>query len=263
MNALVSIVMPAYNAEKYIVSAIESVIKQTYTNWELIVVDDCSTDTTVKIVQNLLVNDHRIKLIQRDVNSGKPSIAKNEALKHINGIYIAFLDSDDLWVENKLDIQISFMESNKHVELTYTGGYWIDSSDKIIKKFMPKYACGYNLPNQLRRYEINNQSVIITKKALDKTLQKFSENITIGEDYNLFMHIIALYESCAIKEYLVKYRIHENAITKRKKQVTDGVLITLKELDLKYGIKGKYPLFYFVAYLKAIRFKYIKKNWNK
>lgn len=262
MNALVSIVMPAYNAEKYIVSAIESVIKQTYTNWELIVVDDCSTDSTVKIVQNFLVNDRRIKLIQRDTNSGKPSIAKNEALKYTNGSYLAFLDSDDLWMEDKLEIQISFMESHKHVGLTYTGGYWIDSVDNIIKKFMPTYECGYNLPNQLKRYEMNNQSVIITKKSLDKTLQKFNENITIGEDYNLFMHIIALYESYGIKEYLVQYRIHENAITKRNKQITDGVLITLKELNKKYNIKVKYPLVYFLTYLKAIRFKYIKKNWN-
>lgn len=263
MNPLVSIVMPAYNAEKYIASSIESVIQQTYTNWELIVVDDFSTDSTVKIVQNFLLDENRIKLIQRDTNSGKPAIAKNEALKYINGVYIAFLDSDDLWMEDKLEIQINVMESNNHLGLTYTGGYWIDSSDNIIKKFMPRYECGYNLSNQLRRYEINNQSVIITKNALNKTLQHFNESITIGEDYNICMNIVALYESCAIKEYLVQYRIHENAITKRKKQVTDGVLITLKELDLKYGIKGKYPLFYFVAYLKAIRFKYIKKNWNK
>lgn len=262
MNPLVSIVMPAYNAEKYIVSSIESVIRQTYTNWELIVIDDFSTDSTVKIVQNFLRNENRIKLIQRDANSGKPSIAKNEALKHVNGVYIAFLDSDDLWMKDKLDIQISLMESHKHVGLTYTGGYWIDSLDNTIKKFMPRYECGYNLRNQLRRYEINNQSVVITKNALDKALKKFNENITIGEDYNLFMNISALYESCTIKEYLVKYRIHENAITKRKKQITDGVLVTLKELNKKYNIKVKYPLFYFLTYLKAIRFKYIKKNWN-
>lgn len=262
MNPLVSIVMPAYNVEKYIASSIKSVIKQTYTNWELIIVDDFSTDSTVKIVQNFLLDENRIKLIQRDTNSGKPSIAKNEALKHVNGVYIAFLDSDDLWMEDKLDIQINFMESNKHVGLTYTGGYWIDSSDNIIKKFMPRYECGYNLSNQLRRYEINNQSVIITKNALEKTLQNFNENITIGEDYNLFMNIIALYESCAIKEYLVKYRIHENAITKRKNQISDGVLVTLKELNKNYNIKAKYPLWFFLTYFKAIRFKYIKKNWN-
>ena len=148
------------------------------------------------------------------------------------------------------------MESNLNYMLTYTGGYWIDENDNEIKKFLPKYKCGNILASMLKRYEINNQSVVIRKTVLTETLMKFNEDIVIGEDYNLFMNIVAKYEVCNIKEYLIKYRVHGKSITKNgKSDLSDGTLKTLKELNLKYNIKMKYPLYYFISWLKAIRFK--------
>ena len=258
MNPLVSVIMPAYNAKKYIHEAIESVINQTYQNWELIVVDDCSTDGTKKIIETFACQDERIKPIYIDKNGGKPSIAKNFALRHVVGKYIAFLDSDDIWILNKLALQVKIMEENIQYGLCYTGGYWIDEFGNEIKKFSPRYSNGYLLKNMLQRYEINNQSVMITTKALNDTIGLFNESITIGEDYNLFMHTVAKYEVVSIKKYLIKYRIHNNAITKSKKRVSDGVLVTLKELNLF----RKYPMYALVTYLKAIRFKYIEKSWK-
>lgn len=263
MNSpLVSIVMPAYNVEKYIGDAIESVLNQTYQNWELLVVDDCSSDNTKNIIEKFQTVDSRIKPIFLSKNGGKPSIAKNVALQKAKGKYIAFLDSDDIWLEEKLEKQVLFMEKNSNYALTYTGGYWIDDIGGEIKKFLPQYGAGYMLENMLSRYEINNQSVIVKKEVLDKTLTKFNEKITIGEDYNLFMHIVAKYEIASIGEYLIKYRIRSDAITKSSKRVSDGVLLTLNELNELYGIKRKYFLKYFLTYFKAIRFKYMKKNWH-
>jgi len=258
---LVSIIMPAYNVENFIAESIKSVINQTYTNWELLVVNDCSTDSTRRIISDYSNSEKRIKLINRSINGGKPSVSKNSAIKYIQGKYIAFLDSDDLWLPSKLEEQMKFIQNSSY-SLVYTGGYLINEFGEIKKEFSPKNTSGFNLKNLLLKYEINNQSVLITLDAFNSTLGKFNENITIGEDYNLFMHIAAKYEIGVIKDCLIKYRIHNNSITQSVKRVSDGVFITLKELDVLYNIKKRYFLYYCIAYLKAARFKFFRKNWN-
>ena len=106
-SPLISIIMPSFNSSHYIGSAIESVLHQDYSNWELLVVDDCSTDSTIKVV--LEFKDERIKLTSLKKNSGSPSKPRNVGLFSAKGEYIAFLDSDDLWLPNKLSTQIDFM----------------------------------------------------------------------------------------------------------------------------------------------------------
>lgn len=110
MEALVSIIMPAYNSAAFIAQSIDSVLAQTHSNWELLIVDDCSTDDTVSIVK-AYTSDPRIKLQVFDKNSGA-GIARNTAVSNAKGKYIAFLDSDDLWKPEKLRKQIDFMSGN-------------------------------------------------------------------------------------------------------------------------------------------------------
>ena len=254
---LISISMPAYNTERYIFDSIQSVVDQTYQNWELLVIDDCSKDNTKSIIQNFSKNDHRIKPVFNDINCGTPAKAKNKAMPLIQGDYVAFLDSDDIWLRDKLMKQISLMENNAQYGLTYTGGYLIDESSHEINTFLPKHKCGNALHEMLKRYEINNQSVIIREEALQAIGGLFNEDIVIGEDYNLFMNILAKYEVCNIKECLIKYRIHSDSISKNKSiDLSDGTLKTLKELNTKYKIKKKYPIYYFISWLKAVRFKF-------
>ena len=107
---LVSIIMPAYNAEKTILESIESVLRQTYRNWELIVVNDGSKDSTSAVV--LAIRDERVRLIEQE-NAGVAN-ARNNGINNSTGEYIAFLDSDDLWVEEKLERQIGTIEGGKH-----------------------------------------------------------------------------------------------------------------------------------------------------
>lgn len=109
MGDLVSIVMPSYNAEKFVSETIESVLRQTYTNWELIIVDDCSKDNTAEVVANF--QDARIRFMRNEKNSGA-AVSRNRALREAKGRWIAFLDSDDLWEPEKLEKQIAFMETN-------------------------------------------------------------------------------------------------------------------------------------------------------
>lgn len=123
MKELVSIIMPSYNTERFIKDTIESVLAQSYTNWELIIVDDCSTDNTDAIVSPYLA-DERISYIKNDTNSGA-AVSRNRALREAKGKWVAFLDSDDLWNPDKLQKQISFMRENGY-HFSYTNYIEID-----------------------------------------------------------------------------------------------------------------------------------------
>ena len=109
MTDLVSIIMPSYNTAKYIKASIDSVLAQTYPYWELIIVDDCSTDETDEVVA--AYTDERIRYIKNEKNSGA-AVSRNRALREAKGRWIAFLDSDDVWLPEKLEKQISFMKNN-------------------------------------------------------------------------------------------------------------------------------------------------------
>lgn len=128
MVDLVSIVMPSYNTEKYIADAIQTVLDQTYTNWELLIVDDCSTDKTDEIVKPFLF-DKRIKYLKNERNSGT-AVCRNKALRKAAGHWIAFLDSDDLWKPEKLERQICFMKRYGYY-FSYTNYSEIDEGGKL------------------------------------------------------------------------------------------------------------------------------------
>jgi len=127
MNELVSIIMPSYNTAQYITETIESVLNQTYTNWELIIVDDCSPDNTDQVVKSFL-SDGRIRYLKNEKNSGA-AVSRNKALREAKGKWIAFLDSDDLWMPDKLMKQVSFMGKNGY-HFSYTNYAEIDVSGK-------------------------------------------------------------------------------------------------------------------------------------
>ena len=129
---LVSIVMPSYNTASYIEKSVQSVINQTYTNWELIIVDDCSTDNTDEVLSK--IHDDRTRYFKNDKNSGA-AVSRNKALREARGQWIAFLDSDDLWMPEKLEKQIAFMKKNGYA-FSYTNyeeidkGFWTEKNYK-------------------------------------------------------------------------------------------------------------------------------------
>lgn len=131
MNELVSIIMPSYNTGRFIKETIESVLAQSYSLWELIIVDDCSTDNTDEVVNEFLTDD-RIRYIKNDRNSGA-AVSRNRALREAKGKWIAFLDSDDLWEPEKLQRQITFMKENGY-HFSYTNYIEIDEESKPVGK---------------------------------------------------------------------------------------------------------------------------------
>lgn len=148
MNELVSIIMPSYNTARFIGETINSVLSQTYTNWELIIVDDCSTDNTDEVVGSFL-SDQRIRYLKNEKNSGA-AVSRNYALREAKGKWIAFLDSDDIWLPEKLEKQIGFMTDNGY-KFSYTNyeeidensvplGRWVTGPKKIGKTGMYNYC---------------------------------------------------------------------------------------------------------------------------
>lgn len=148
MNDLVSIITPSFNTAKYIRQTIESVLLQTYKNWEMIIIDDCSTDNTDDVVRPYLI-DERIRYLKNPVNSGA-ALSRNYALREAKGRWIAFLDSDDLWTKDKLQKQIDFMKKNNY-HFSYTPyevidadgnplGVYVTGPKKITKNCMYAYC---------------------------------------------------------------------------------------------------------------------------
>ena len=142
MNNLVSIITPTYNSEKYITETIESIQAQTYTNWELLITDDCSTDQTIDIIKSYQKNDNRIRLFLLDKNQGA-GVARNNSIKEANGRYIAFCDSDDQWKKNKLELQLTFIKNNKLL-FSYTDYDVVSEDNQFVKRIKCPYRMTYS-----------------------------------------------------------------------------------------------------------------------
>lgn len=129
---LVSIVTPVYNAERFIKETIESVLKQSYDQWEMILVNDCSSDGSVDIITNFSQQDSRIRVINLAENSGA-AVARNTGIEHARGQYIAFVDSDDTWLPDKLSKQVKFMANNQY-SFSYTDLALVDEAGEMLKE---------------------------------------------------------------------------------------------------------------------------------
>lgn len=210
-KALVSIVTPTFNSEKFIVETIQSVQNQTYQNWEMILVDDCSTDNTVSIVEEIAQKDKRIQIFPQKKNSGT-GIARNLALTKATGRYIAFLDADDLWKSQKLEKQIDFMTKN-NLPFTFSFYDCINEEGESLNKRVeaPKllsyrqlFFCNH-VGNLTGIYDVN----YFGKIAISSIRKR--------QDWMLWLTILKKVKKAKpIAESLAFYRIRENSISASK-----------------------------------------------
>lgn len=206
MQDLVSIIMPSYNTAKYISETIESVQSQTYPFWELIIVDDCSTDNTDEVVKPYLLDD-RIRYLKNDSNSGA-AISRNRALREARGRWVAFLDSDDLWKAEKLENQIDFMEKNnykfsytKYVEIDENSnlrGVMISGPKRITKTGMYNYCWPGCLTVMYDRYFVGDIQIIDIKK---------------NNDYAMWLKICKKADCYLYPKVMAKYRKRSGSIS--------------------------------------------------
>jgi len=250
MMAKVSILMNGYNSQEYLKEAIDSIYTQTFQDWEIIFIDNCSTDNTKKIVDSY---DKKINYYTTDCTIPLGA-ARNFGLQYCDGKYIAFLDTDDIWLKNKLEIQVKIMDEDKELQLCYGGVIYIDKDSKEIGKFIPKAHNKNVFVQQLKRYEINMQSVIVR----NNNMIKINENLRHSPDFDLFMKIASKYKVYVIKDYIVKYRKLENSLTSKNidvwwiemKNTLDDIFLENSKLKEKYA--KEYKMAYAkVAYNKA------------
>jgi glycosyltransferase involved in cell wall biosynthesis len=208
-NNLVSIIMPAYNAELYIASAIESILKQTYKHWELLVVNDASSDKTGKIVDQFRERDSRIHLHTNPTNSGIAE-SRNLALRNAKGRFIAFLDSDDLWLPEKLSTQLMFMHEN-NASIAYAGYSRVNEVGKHLGTVIPPKLLTYR--DLLKSNHIGNLTGIYDSQRLGKEyFIQFKH-----EDYIAWLNLIKR-AGCAhgIVQELANYRVYAGSASSNK-----------------------------------------------
>jgi glycosyltransferase involved in cell wall biosynthesis len=200
---LVSIIIPNYNGAKYLPYCIQSVLNQTYSNWELIIVDDCSTDNSVSIVDQYIKKDSRIQLLKNGTNSGVMK-TRNKAVEIAKGDIFAFLDSDDIWHENKLQEQIAIYKMNPNIVLVFSNYEYIniygDALNKIIKA---PIRVTYQM--LLKTNYIGCSTATYNAKVLGK--RYFYGDV---EDYVLWLSILKeKYNAINVNKCLVQYRISQ------------------------------------------------------
>lgn len=199
---LISIVMPCYNAASTIGEAMESVRQQSYSNWELIVVDDNSDDRTPEVIKEHTHKDKRIRFFQLEMNSGGPAMPRNKGLDHSRGEIICFLDADDIWYPEKLEIQVSHM-INKRVLFSYSAYDIRQKESKTLKQYTPESQTDYQA--LLRKNTIGCLTVAIHKSLVKKN--RFKD---IGhEDHEFWLRIAKsqnIQAHCCSEKPLAEYR---------------------------------------------------------
>ena len=245
----VSIITPTYNCGDFIGETIQSVLKQTYQNWEMIIVDDASNDNTREIVEKYCEKDKRIKYYLLNQNSGA-AVARTKAMELATGKYIAFLDSDDLWLPDKLEKQISFMEVNNY-NFTCTAYEQVDekgiSLNKVIKT---KPKTDYN--GVLLSCPVGNSTVIYNGEALGKFVVP---NIRKRNDDALWLQILKKEKYIyGMSDVLTKYRVRQDSLSSNKIELIKYHWKLYREIEHLSIARSVFHMCYWV-FLKVLRIK--------
>lgn len=232
----VSVVIPTHNRSKLVKRAIDSVLRQTYQNFEIIVVSDGSTDDTDFVLKEISKNDPRVKFIAYE-NAKGANYARNIGIKEAAGDFVAFLDDDDEWMPEKLELQMNKFKENELLGLVYTGVEVIYYTNKKIINY---YSIPKKTGNLSRDILISNcigtTSSVVMKKSLFSKIGLFDENLKARQDYDLWIRACQITEVGAVNKPLVRYY---NSTT--TKQISDDVQ---KYEDALMYLKRKYEKYY-------------------
>ena len=247
MNDLVSIIMPSYNTGRFIKETIESVLAQSYPVWELIIVDDCSTDNTDDVVNQYLA-DKRIHYIKNDTNSGA-AVSRNRALRGAKGKWIAFLDSDDLWEPDKLQKQISFMRDNGY-HFSYTNYIEIDEESKANGKSVTG-------PKRISKHGMYNycwMGCLTVMYDADTVGLIQIADIKKNNDYAMWLKVCKKANCYLLNETLARYRKRSGSISNH------GYMKLIKwHYKLYREAENKNPISSFVLTVRNLFFGVLKK----
>jgi glycosyltransferase involved in cell wall biosynthesis len=254
MKPLVSVIIPTYNRKNFLKIAIDSVLNQSFNNFELLIIDDGSNDSTEELVKSF--KDQRIRYFKLDKNYG-PSYARNFGIKNSNADFVAFLDSDDFWKKEKLEIQYSEMLKNNDYLLSHTDEIWLRNGKILNPKKIHLKEGGDIFKKSLKLCSISI-STVMAKKSLFDIVGFFDESLPACEDYDMWLRVTALFPVLFInKKLTVKHGGHNDQLSKRfvgmdkfriysiEKLIKSNLLnkeklkLAIEELKLKCEIYGK------------------------
>lgn len=254
MSDLVSIITPSFNSDKFITETIQSVQNQTHQNWEMIIVDDCSTDNTTSIIEQFVINDNRIHFLQLEKNSGA-GIARDVALSKATGDYISFLDADDLWKPLKIEKQLQFLKENS-IHFTFSFYDCIDEEGNTLNKrveaprnlsYRQLFFCNY-VGNLTGIYEVN----YFGKIAISSTRKR--------QDWIVWLTILKkIKKAKPVPESLAFYRIRNNSLSASKVDLLKHNFAVYRTF---HGFNYVASLFIMIGFLFTqllIKPRYIKK----
>jgi glycosyltransferase involved in cell wall biosynthesis len=259
-NTLVSVIMNCYNGEKYLLESIQSVLDQTYKNWELIFWDNKSKDNSKKLFRS--IKDTRLKYYCSRINCSLYK-ARNLAIKKCKGEFIAFIDVDDKWFKNKLEVQIKKFK-NKKIGLVYSNLYLLNDKKKTIKIFSQKKLPEGDITSKLlRNYSLSILTTVIRKNLLKKFKLNFDKKYKIIGDFDLFVKLTKKTKVSCSQEPLAYYRLHDNNLSKKLNNTWVN--------ELYYWVKQNQKLFdkkditYLKQYIHYLKVKNIilRKNIYK
>ncbi|UNY97889.1 glycosyltransferase [Zhouia spongiae] len=245
----VSIITPTYNSLEYINETIESIINQTYENWELLITDDCSADGTWELLKEYAEKDSRIKIFQLEFNSG-PGVARNNSIQNASGRFISFCDSDDVWKPNKLEDQIKFLSDND-LPFTYSSYQKMDENGNLGGIINVPEKLSFN--DLLKTCPIGCLTAIYDTEKIGKVYMPI---IRKRQDYGLWLKIFKeIRETRGMQEVLAYYRVRTNSVSSNKLRAAKYHFKVLRTVAKVPFIKACY---YFVLYAFSGLFKYLK-----
>ncbi|MEM5547765.1 glycosyltransferase family 2 protein [Pseudoalteromonas fuliginea] len=251
MSSLISIVTATYNSESYIKSVYESLLMQTYKNWEWLITDDCSTDETSKILHQLTLADNRIKVYFNQKNQGA-AVARNISISRAEGDYIAFIDSDDLWHANKLETQLEFMMDNNY-DFTFTSYELIDASGDKLGKVVEDYSFSISVDYNgmlKKKATMGCSTVMIRCDAYTDLLMPL---LRTGQDYALWLKLLREGgKAYLVPEVLTLYRILPGSISRNKFKKATRQWQVYREIESLSRLKS-FQCFLFYAFRAVFR----------
>ena len=259
MGNKVTVITPSYNSAKYISETVRSVQNQTYDDWEMIIVDDCSQDNTCEIIESFIEKDNRIRLIKQETNQGAGA-ARTLAMRNSTGKYIAYLDADDIWLPDKLEKQIKFMREKK-AGFSCTSYEVIDDKGNDLNKqihMLPKVDyVGFLTNNLLQTVGIMVDTEIVDKECL------VMPDIRRRQDAATWLQILKAGHDCyGLDEVLAQYRRTDNSLSSNKVKAVKGVWSLYRDIE---HLSIPFSCYCFVRYATLAVWKrlYFKKGKKK
>lgn len=240
---LVSIITPAYNCSSTILDTYKSIAGQTYTEWEWLITDDCSSDESLNIIEGICNQDQRVKLFKNPINLGAAG-SRNNSIKNARGHYIAFIDSDDIWVKEKLEYQIQLMEE-KDIDFSFTSYEMIDQYGISLGRIIDKNNKNqFSYEDMLRKEAtLGCSTVMLRSNAFSKIIMP---SIKTTEDYALWLELLGEgHVAHKVDKVLMKYRVVPGSVSSNKFKTISNQWLVYREYRRLSLLQSLYYLFFY------------------